>query len=498
MGNDRDQDPNDQNAKIVVTTEETQPVEVTVEVNPTFYLNNPNLNAIQFPQTLVQTVVAGTSVVFDFPVNASMPGAPSPLEDIRVYDLSFLDRNSGIRVSTDGGEVSVYAINNEMASIDTFSVYPCHMYPTVPENAGVRQYEYVILSAGSPLNRLSRLLVVGCEDDTSITITPVSQLNTIPATVPLELGGGQTLSPTNPLTVTINRLQTYLINNGEDITGSRVTSTQPIALFGGHECAEVITPTCDHVVQQLPPEPTWGNKFFILPVPQRYSGEHYRAATISEETSINVTCRTLGNPIPMTQTYTVQNYDSRLNTGWIPFNTSRATSRATRMNDLEWCCVESSAPILLMQYSSGSDFDRSLKDSDRATFGDPFMAIVPPVRQYTNNFTVPTMKDLRDPLFASLTIAVPQSGFFRSPALDQAMINIDGEQFMPDEGWVEIFCSSGQVCGYGGRLQSAPEGTVTVRHENPLAGISVWVYGIGAAVSFGFNAGFNLDPVACT
>ena len=503
MGNDRVRTASDQNAILFVTTEEPNPVEVTVEVNPAFYENNPDLDRDQFPQSRTQTVVAGTSVTFDFSVSANVMQTGFPDHDIRVYDLSDLDRRSGIRVSTDGGQVSVYGINDERFSIDAFSVYPCQEYPTIPESDedGERSYVYVVLSTSRvEVGRQSRLMVVGCQDRTNVTITPVSQLNSIPSDLPLELGAGETPSPNKPLSITIDRLQTYLLNNLEDLSGTRVVSDKPIALFGGHECAQVPEATnyCAHLVQQIPPEPTWGDRFFIIPVPQRYSGEYYRAATIFSDTSLNVTCRTLGNPSPTTASYEVGNYDPRWGTGWIEFKTAAATSQETRNNEIQWCSVKSNHPILMMQYAQGNTVDARFKDADKRTFGDPFMTIIPPITQYANNFTVPTAKWLRAlPLFPSITIAIPLGEFFHSSQQDQTKIRLNGEMVEPDEGWVEIYCSDNEVCGYGGRIESAPEGTVTVEHTSPEAGIGVWTYGIAASVSFGLTAGFRLDPIAC-
>ena len=171
MANYEVQNPVDQDAIIVITTEEPNPVEVTVEVNPAFYLSNPNLNVTAFPQTRMQTVERSSSITFNFPVASLIPGNPPPDEDIRVYTIEDrLDRNSGIRISTDGGEISVYGFNNRLGSLDAFSIFPCHEYPAI-----VGYYEYVILSAAHE-DRDSRLMIVGCQDNTEVAITPPSQL----------------------------------------------------------------------------------------------------------------------------------------------------------------------------------------------------------------------------------------------------------------------------------------------------------------------------------
>ena len=502
MANDRVQSPVDQDAIIIVTTEEPNPVQVTVEVNPVFYTNNPQLDATVFPRVQTQTVARGSSITFEFAI-AVQTGATPPDNDIRVYTIeSSLDRNSGIRISTDGGEISVYGLNNELSSVDAFSIFPCHEYSAI-----IRDYEYVILSASSA-TRNSRLMIVGCQDDTAVTITPPSQLPSIGISVPASLGGGQTPRPVVPLSIAdLDQLTSIVLNNVDDLSGTRITSDRPIAVFAGHECANVPTvfvESCDHIIQQVPPTLTWGRLFFTVPITARYSGDHYRVATATADTHFNLTCRTLTNRTPTTEFVSIM-FNTVTRSGFAMFNTNRGTTGtiATRKEDLQWCCIESNNPVLVMQYAHGNTADAALKDplSGTSTLGDPFMTIVPPVVQYLNDYTAPTEKGLRESEFiVGYTIAVPRDDvFFRSPAQDGSRILINDAPIVPDpdEGWIEIFCASGQVCGYSARVESAPEGVITVRHTNPLAAISAWVYGIAGAVSFGYNAGFRLDAAGC-
>ena len=484
MGNDREQNPTDRDAIIIVTTEEPNSVRVTVEVNPAFYENNTNLDTTTFPPTRTQTVQAGGSITFDFPV-APKANNIHPDEDIRVYDITDEhDRNSGIRISTDGGKVSVYSVNNKIPS----TIFPCHEYPTI-----VGDYEYVILSVTQE-SRGSRLMIVGCEDDTEVTITPPSQLNTIPATVPIALGGGQTPRPNSqgkksPLRITdLDQLTSIVLINTVDLLGTRIASNKPIAVFTGHN-------------QQVPPQVTWGRLFFTVPIPGRYSGDHYRVATVTNNTEITLTCRTLANSTPTMETVAVD-FKNATETGFAMFNTTPGTLRNStlRKQNLQWCCIESNNPILIMQYKFGSTDDKGRQDSDAVTFGNPLMTIIPPVVQYLNTYTLPTEKQLRENQFdVGYTIAIPRDDtFFRSPAQDGSKIVMNEVPIVPnsDEGWIEIFCN-GQVCGYSARVEHAPDGELTIRHVDPHAAFSFWIHGIAGVVSHGFNAGFKLDAVGC-
>ncbi len=44
-----------------------------------------------------------------------------------------------------------------------------------------------------------------------------------------------------------------------------------------------------------------------------------------------------------------------------------------------FCCIESTSPVLVAQYAYGGTSDG---------VGDPFMMIIPPIEQFTNNYLV--------------------------------------------------------------------------------------------------------------
>ena len=490
LASDGAQSSADQNAIIIITTEEPHPVEVTAEVNPAFYVNNPNLNATTFPQKQTQTVEPGSSITFYFSVATQAAGQPPPDEDIRVYTIEDrLDRNSGIRISTDGGKISAYGLNSEFSSADAFSIFPCHEYPAI-----VGDYEYVILSAEHEM-RNSRLMIVSCQDGTEVIITPPRQINTISTSVPANLGGTQTPSPHIPLhIVDLDPLTSITLSFRDDLSGTKIASDKPIAVFTGHECGNVNVGTCDHMVQQVPPQVTWGRLFFTVPIVGRYSGDHYRVATTTANTQFTVTCRTPSSSTPTTVNFTID-FNDATRSGFKVFNTNSGTTSgnpASRKEDLQWCCIESNYPVLVMQYAQGGTAD---------TFGGPLMTIIPPVVQYLNNYTVPTGKGIRgSQLDVGFTIAIPRDNtYFRSPNEDGSRILVNTEAITPDpdEGWIEIFCANNQTCGYSARVEHASDGVITIRHVDLRAAVSVWVYGMVGAASFGFAAGFKLDAVAC-
>lgn len=67
----------------------------------------------------------------------------------------------------------------------------------------------------------------------------------------------------------------------EDITGSTITSSKPVAVFGGHSCAFIpfSAPACDHLESQLFPVETWGTRFIAAPLKLRRDPDAAGAST---------------------------------------------------------------------------------------------------------------------------------------------------------------------------------------------------------------------------
>ena len=152
--------------------------------------------------------------------------------------------------------------------------YPCQDISGAP-------YEYYIVSRNSSSSQTkSEFLLVGCEDDTTITITP-TQTVSIPK---------DTQSSSSTLTsifsgvskqITLNKMQTLLIGKSStDLTGSRIVSNKPLTVISGHECGNVLSGSpCEHLTEQIPPSTTWGRKFLLVPFGGRNNGQYYKVVS---------------------------------------------------------------------------------------------------------------------------------------------------------------------------------------------------------------------------
>ena len=217
------------------------------------------------------------------------------------------ERNKGIYVKAEGeSKIVVYGLSYEMHTSDAFLALPC-------SNLEVEEYEYYAMTYPDrrPELNTSDVLIVGCEDNTLVT------------------------TPSN--TITLNRLETYLIQSS-DSTGMRVTSTKPVSFFSNQKCTDIPTNirACDHLTEQIPPTSTWGTSFYAASLLGRNSGELFRIITAKNFTTVTVNCTTFSQ---------VQVYNLSVAGNWQEF----------QIRPLSFCNIESTAPILVTQFALGHD-----------------------------------------------------------------------------------------------------------------------------------------------
>ena len=136
------------------------------------------------------------------------------------------------------------------------------------------------------------------------------------------------------------------------------------------------------------------------------------------------------------------------------------------------------SPVLVAQYAYGRESDG---------MGDPFMMIIPPIEQFTNNYSVEAF-----PLFVSNYVTV----YISSEFFQTAQIVLDNSVVT---GWRNVVCSSGEICGHISRTNVSP-GAHSIRHQNSSAVLGVSVYGFSNSsylTSYGCPGGMRLSPIQC-
>lgn len=165
--------------------------------------------------------------------------------------------------------VSIVAMNGRRYSLDSFVATPT-------DRLG-REYRLMAWAGG--LGPGSQLVITAVENATTVWITPAVAVAGHAAGV--------------PYAVTLQRGQTYYLwagggMTGLDLTGTRIVGDKPVAVLGGHTCAQVPLGVdfCDLVTEQQQPVTSWGTTFVFTPSPLLPAGEHLRVLAHEGDTRV--------------------------------------------------------------------------------------------------------------------------------------------------------------------------------------------------------------------
>ena len=388
-------------------------------------LFTPTLTLFITGPTATTGTVAAPGVAFSTPFTVT-PGTVTSVIVPASLDIqtSGTVGNLGIHV-TAGAEVTVYGLNQVQFTTDAYLGLPTDILGT---EYLVEGYKNVNVVNGT------EFAVVATQNTTTVTINPT-------VTTSGHVAG-------TPFTVTLNQGQTYQLRNGNaapaDLSGSIVTADKPIAVFGGHECANIPQGfvACDHLVEEMTPTTTWGKSFVTEPLATRTGGDTFRYLADADNTTVKVNGATVAT----------------LNRGQLFEQILTAAS-----------VVTSDKPILVAQYSNSTSFD--------SVTSDPFEVVVPPSEQFLNSYTVTT----------------PASGFALNfinvvaPTASLGTVTLDGVA-VPGASFTAIPGST-----FSGAQLTVGVGSHTLAGAQPFG---VTVYGFAVADSYGYPGGFSLAPVA--
>ena len=365
-----------------------------------------------------------------------------------IYTTSTNSRDNGVHVySIGGGKLSVLAINlaiyyNER-SVGEYLAYPCH-------TAGEELYEYYVSSFENIYNNYfnSEFLLVGCEENTSITITPSKSVQ-----LPVDFQNYSKLEVTTvesmtDYQVTMHKMQTLLVTSSLDLTGTKIVSNKPLTVISGHECASVgaFPITCEHLAEQMPSLSTWGRKFLLVPFGGRNSGQHYKIIAAYGGTTVIRTCNAM--------------YTDTLSPGKLLY---------FHTNSEEYCFVMSNKAILVTQLGLGGSLDGN---------GDSVVSIVPPLIQYTDRYSFTSLNTSNFNVHQVSVSVLPE--YYQPES-----IRLDGHPIQSN--WTAIYNSGDTVVGYGCHISVTGGVAHTVSHDNPSGKLAVLVYGWNTVSQSGYS-----------
>ena len=313
----------------------------------------------------ISTVNHNVSVTIKIPWSEStantLISSPNDIYIVNLTDITkvsessnYDNRNRGIHVSSDQ-PIAVIALNWLYRTFGEYLVLPCHDY-------NINKYEYYAVTPRS-IGWSSQVLLVGCENDTSIVITPsetvsppsdtqssTDQLVNVPKGTPhhVVLHQGQTLYFGAPLI---------------DLTGTHIVSNKPLTVISGHECGQVPLGVnyFEHMTQQIPPTITWGKQFLLVPFEHRQSGQYTKLVTSQDNTTITISC-------------------NGSTTNVVIIN-SKGGNYTFFFSSSQYCHIQANKPIIVILFATGGSLDNNI--------GDPIMILVPPIEQYSCRYDFP-------------------------------------------------------------------------------------------------------------
>jgi hypothetical protein len=258
-------------------------------------------------------------------------------------------------------------------------------------------------------------------------------------------------------------LQLVMPNIPGDLTGTRIDSELPIAVFSGNSCTSspMNQPACDHVEEQLFPTTAWGRTYAVTPVRDRPTAVSHFVRIIAQRDGVTLTFDGISAPASCART---------LNQGQFCEFESREAFQVT-----------GSQPILVAQFLRGLGSNPVCQCNGSTCpirpdcVGDPAMVLEVPTDQYRNfyNFLIPDSY---------------QQNYVNVTAASGAMITLDGN---PIAG-ASIPTGSNLVTYF----LNVPPGQHTLRAATPSERFGIKVYGVASFTSYAFPGGLDLAAIS--
>ncbi len=290
-------------------------------------------------------------------------------------------------------EITVYAASHRPASTDSYAAIPTELLGTEYEVVGYDR----LPSSGVGFS--TECGIVATEDNTLIAIhLTAGTTNGLPA--------GRNLS------MALNRGQTLQLESStdasrkNDLTGTIVTSTKPIAFFTGHRCAQVPATMsyCDMLLEMEPPVNKWGTDFIL----SRFFGKDYYVARVvanQDNTDVTVDGKIVGHLM------------------------KGGFYEAKHL--FQDAVIHTSKPALVAQYGTSAE-------ADTLKVGDPFMLLAIPSDRFITEVTSTAVTN--GGFYHYLNIVVPDTGI--------GSLRIDGGQPLAAESAdVEVTHSKHKIPG---------------------------------------------------
>lgn len=435
---------------------------------------------VQAEGTAVVTVEDEQGTVLDFPgFGTQRDVAPQELAVLVITGTSGQcsltpARPNAVTISTGLQPGSVFVIRSTLPVVayqinpyEAANVHTTDASLLIPRPALGNQYVAATYEGLSGYLSPATISVVAAEDNTQVTVSPTAAV----------AAGGPVPGGSTPFNVSLNALEHLQITaqNDLDLTGTVITSDQPVAVFSGGACA-YIPPgkvACDHLEEQMPPVKVWGWTY-VAAFPPRRATENtfWRIFAAIDGTQLNF------NPL--------NQYDQVINTGDVlelDVDTSFVVESVPTSPDA------TDAPILVLNYIKGCEETGLESGTDCGTLanlaGDPAMVLSVAVEQYLDNYVF-----MADPTYSYNYVVVVRT----SPT---QVIHLDCLDPIPESKFETVAGDYARAVVTLASETGQPDGTCTsgahwIWSDDPFG---IWVYGYYFATSYGYPGGMNLAQI---
>ncbi len=352
---------------------------------------------------------------------------------------------SGMAVHvTSDDDVAVYGLNSKWYSGDAFLALPVEVLGT----------EYLTMNyrSSSRGDTPGEFWIVAPSDSTHVTFYPKSATAN---------GAKQGL----PSKIVLNKGDVFLVQGvaadaANDLTGTRIETDLPIAVFSGHVRAEIPsgyisidthTSSRNHLVEQLPPVNTWGNAVIVVPYKDALLPDLVRVLSSADNNVITV--------------------------NGIVADTLKAGDfyEITSLSGITF--IQGTSPILVGQFLH-TDIYSTNPPPGKISRGDPAYSIVYPVEEYDTAYTF--MEAARNSYSKNLINIVADESAIAGMILDSIPIPTASFQAIPGTNYASS------------QIEIPIQAAHTIHCPKPF-GLTVYALGIGDA--YAYPAGAILEPI---
>ncbi|XP_073670729.1 IgGFc-binding protein [Paramisgurnus dabryanus] len=175
-----------------------------------------------------------------------------------------------VSISSDA-DISVVSSNIKEFTGDTSVIYPVNQLGR----------SYVVFTPDTgPLQYKKQVVIVNGKDTNTVNIVY--------------------LSPRiRPKTITLNAYEVIQLQSFETLSGTKITSTLPVAVLAGHQCAQIVG-TCEHVYEQLIPTESLSNTYLVPAMHLSYSIDTAYVVAPEDNTVVSIFSRNPRQPQKVT------------------------------------------------------------------------------------------------------------------------------------------------------------------------------------------------------